>query len=515
MTDQALDQLARRLLLDAARLEYGPQIKEPPDGSFSPAFDRRMKKLLRRAAHPVRYRFAKAAACAALVVLLSGCSVLAFSPQARAAFVGWVREVYASWSVYHYTGETEQEIMDTVYYPAWVPQGYTLLREPQPGTYVHALYENQDQQLLRLSYLRGEHNTSLQVQWKGAVVENITINGRPAELYRNPEDGPNVLVWSEPEQDVVFWLTAALTPEELVRTAESVQESDPLPRRYFITWLPPDGYFLSDQWEEPGKGEITFESNDEIRLIFGYSDDLPGGTPYDAVRETGSGEAVHVGDLAGTLYPAGPGQRETVLLWQDADHLFWISARDVAPDAVLQTAESVIVKQNNFADTMQSSAVDFDPSAPLAEVVEQALTPEFIAKIQAQARRDAIVGVYMLDPFFRDLRDRQMTEYISPDRDSAIAAVSESIEAMGRQQRQESVLALFGPFYSANINVSIHVTTAHICDEYGEMIAGYNSMAEDWIIVPTLEEEQFDYTCNQIYAQAFREARAEQKEASP
>lgn len=47
------------------------------------------------------------------------------------------------------------------------------------------------------------------------------------------------------------------------------------------------------------------------------------------------------------------------------------------------------------------------------------------------------------------------------------------------------------------------------------MIAGYNSMATDWIIVPTLEEEQFSYTCNQIYAQAFQEARAAQKEASP
>ena len=71
MTDQALDQLTRRLLLDAVRLEYAPQLESPPDDAFSPAFERRMKKLLRRAAHPVRYRFVQAAACAALVVVLS------------------------------------------------------------------------------------------------------------------------------------------------------------------------------------------------------------------------------------------------------------------------------------------------------------------------------------------------------------------------------------------------------------------------------------------------------------
>lgn len=515
MTDQALDQLTRRLLLDAVRLEYAPQLESPPDDAFSPAFERRMKKLLRRAAHPVRYRFVQAAACAALVVVLSGCSVLAFSAEARAAFMGWVREVYASWSVYRYTGEAEQDVMDTVYYPAWVPQGYALLREPQPGDFVHALYENQDRQLLRLSYLRGEHDTSLQVQWKGAVVEAVSVKGHPAELYRNPEDGPNVLVWAEPERDAVFWLTAALPPEEMVQVAENVQESAPLPRRYCLTWLPPDGYFISDQWEEPGKGEVTYEGNDTIRIIFGYSDDLPGGTPYDALRETGIGEAVHVGELPGTLYPASLKQRETVLLWQDADHLFWLSARDVEAEAVLQTAESVIVKQNNFADTMQSSAMDFDPSSPLLEKAERALTDEFTAQIKVLAREDAQADEYMRQPFLT-LRERQMAAYISPDRDSAIAAVSESIAAMGRE-RQESVLALFGPFYSANISVGIHATTAHICDEYGEMIAGYNSTAEDWIIVPTLEEEQFNYTTNQLYLDAFRAARAElkQKEASP
>ena len=71
--------------------------------------------------------------------------------------------------------------------------------------------------------------------------------------------------------------------------------------------------------------------------------------------------------------------------------------------------------------------------------------------------------------------------------------------------------------FRSNISVGIHATTAHICDEYGEMIAGYNSTAEDWIIVPTLEEEQFNYTTNQLYLDAFRAARAElkQKEASP
>ena len=39
MTGQALDQLARRVILDTARLEYGALLKEAPEHSFSPSFE--------------------------------------------------------------------------------------------------------------------------------------------------------------------------------------------------------------------------------------------------------------------------------------------------------------------------------------------------------------------------------------------------------------------------------------------------------------------------------------------
>ena len=77
MTEQALDQLARRVILDTARLEYGVLLKEAPEHIFSPAFERRMKKLLRRGRHPVWYKALRAAACLLLALLLSGCAVLA------------------------------------------------------------------------------------------------------------------------------------------------------------------------------------------------------------------------------------------------------------------------------------------------------------------------------------------------------------------------------------------------------------------------------------------------------
>lgn len=56
MTDRALDNLARRVMLDAARQEYGSLMAELPEHDFSPEFEKRMGRLVRRAARPIRHR---------------------------------------------------------------------------------------------------------------------------------------------------------------------------------------------------------------------------------------------------------------------------------------------------------------------------------------------------------------------------------------------------------------------------------------------------------------------------
>ena len=70
MTDQALDNLARRVILDTARLEYGNLMEELPEQDFSPEFERKMKKLIRQADHPVRHRCLRTVQLAALLAVL-------------------------------------------------------------------------------------------------------------------------------------------------------------------------------------------------------------------------------------------------------------------------------------------------------------------------------------------------------------------------------------------------------------------------------------------------------------
>ena len=79
-------------------------LPEPEDCNalFTSGFQRKMRKLVRRTEHPFIYRMRETAACILLVALLGGVSLLAFVTEARAAFAGWMREVYEIWFVYKY-----------------------------------------------------------------------------------------------------------------------------------------------------------------------------------------------------------------------------------------------------------------------------------------------------------------------------------------------------------------------------------------------------------------------------
>ncbi len=96
MTDQALDDLARRVMLDAARQEYGGLMDEWLEHDFSPEFERRMKKLIHRADHPIRWRWMwvgrAAAILAALLMLASVAAAAGYNLWGWLAL--WTRETF-------------------------------------------------------------------------------------------------------------------------------------------------------------------------------------------------------------------------------------------------------------------------------------------------------------------------------------------------------------------------------------------------------------------------------------
>ena len=126
MTDQALDDLARRVMLDAARLEYGDLLEELPEHDFSPEFERKMKHLIRQADHPARHRLLRTGQLvAALVALL----LLLTVATAAAGYDIW--RMLAEWTAEQITlapGQIEYIDPDDLHIPE-EPGEYTDLQE--------------------------------------------------------------------------------------------------------------------------------------------------------------------------------------------------------------------------------------------------------------------------------------------------------------------------------------------------------------------------------------------------
>jgi len=115
LTEQALDNLARRVMLDAARQEYGALMDECREHEFSPEFEKKMRKLTRRADHPIRWCWIRAGQIAAV---LSALAVLASVAAAAAGYDLW--KLLARWTAEQMTlapGQIDYMAPDDLHIP--------------------------------------------------------------------------------------------------------------------------------------------------------------------------------------------------------------------------------------------------------------------------------------------------------------------------------------------------------------------------------------------------------------
>lgn len=316
MTDQALDNLARRVILDAARLEYGDLIDELPEQDFSPEFEKKMKKMVRRANHPIRYRVVQTAACILLAALLSGCTVLAVSPEAREAFLGWVREVYENAFIYHFYGEKQgdQELLqetETFYRPTWVPEGYRIIRATAMERITSIVYRDDSHALIVFTCFKNGGTVQVE-RGDNVVYQTVQVNGHSADLYidRDPEE-KNVLAWTDAAGESIFWISGILSGEELVKIAESIEA---VPRD--VVYRPddvPEGYFQVSTEDLDGCSVLTYRNKEAgcLTVSYGYAD-LSGEDDVEA-------SSVFVGKNLASLYLDRAEGGVSHLTWVDGD----------------------------------------------------------------------------------------------------------------------------------------------------------------------------------------------------
>ena len=200
-----------------ASLPDPEECKVPPP----PEVERKMEKRSRRASHPIRHRVMKAVACFLLVVLVGGGSVLALSADARAAFVGWVRDVYQSyetWFVYHFTGENNTVSEDISYHPTWIPQDYAELETLDMFNQTNIIYENAVGLSMTFGYSLNPEAINVYVENTNVQTKRVLVGNTPADLYLDNSAGEsNILTWVDSNTDTIFWIVAQLDEDELGR----------------------------------------------------------------------------------------------------------------------------------------------------------------------------------------------------------------------------------------------------------------------------------------------------------
>ena len=339
MTDRALDDLARRVMLDAARREYGSLMEEQPEHDFSPEFERKMRKLACRANHSIWHRAARAAACLFLAALLCGCAVLAVSAEARETLTGWVREVYETSFIYRFFGTPSETSAYVLYLPAYIPAGYQTREEHILKDVLSVEYINDTHNLTVFTCFLNGASPVLQIVRDGTeTYQRVSVNGMPAELYLDRDEGEaNVLIWTDEREGTIFCLHSALSETELIRIAESVEA---VPATWHPAWLP-EGYEVFD--ETPGTPAYNGYMSGGRLISLVVLDSIESAAVYVTVEEDDLQKQVLVSGLPADLYLGTEG-RNSALIWTD-DRVglafTLITDSEITEEEIIRIAESV------------------------------------------------------------------------------------------------------------------------------------------------------------------------------
>lgn len=223
ISDERLHKAAKKV--EESMLASLPEPEEC-EATFSPKFERKMKKLIRHTDHPVRHRIMKAAACFLLAILLGGGSVLTLSADARAAFVTWVKEVYETQFIYRFFQTGEETSNDAIYRPTWVPSGYEMISESTLDGASTIVYKNDANELVVFTCFPNTASSVIGVERDGTeLYSQVLVNGISADLYLDHEEGEsNVLIWIDESKGVIFHISAPFGENELISMAESIEK---------------------------------------------------------------------------------------------------------------------------------------------------------------------------------------------------------------------------------------------------------------------------------------------------
>ena len=198
------------------------------DHVFSDRFEKNMESVIKKNKHPQLKRVLRMAASFALVILISGGSVMALSPTARAAVKGWL--FGQEGTVFSYTSigtKTESEV-SYKYDLAVIPEGYVLWQEILDETQSIMLYaEEETGHLLKITATPNDGTSAMFLITTTDQKETVQIGDITADFYPSEsEDSSPGLAWIDPDNDYLICLDGFFCQEELIDMAISLVKTE-------------------------------------------------------------------------------------------------------------------------------------------------------------------------------------------------------------------------------------------------------------------------------------------------
>lgn len=236
MTDQELDQMMRRALLDAAAQEAEALPQEPPE--LSPRHGRSMRAMLRdplawarsrrRPALRTAARHAAARHAAAVLLVLSAAVLVTVSPRARADITRWVAEQTGNVLDFQFRGDSPAQPIPQYQITA-LPEGYVETERTDALDAGNVTYKNSDGDTILLDYAYMQDGALHRFILNDTdTMSDIRVSGMPGKLILSTEEKSfDCILWIDAAQNLQFTITAAAEESVIIAMAESVSLYDP------------------------------------------------------------------------------------------------------------------------------------------------------------------------------------------------------------------------------------------------------------------------------------------------
>jgi len=233
MEENDVDELMRKVLIDALVLDWSDALKTAPILETSNKFRNQMTAMLadpfiwyRKKMSPGWKKVANTAASIIITILLGFGSLMLVSSNVRAAVIKWVMEWYETHIEYRYSGEAIQTELPQ-YQITELPKGYLEIDRLVYAEYISVTYCNTNGDTLYLDYAYIQEGTVSSFETNNIDVLDIYVNECPGQLFLSQDPNQsNAITWIDVAKNIQFTVNGFLDESELLNMAANISLID-------------------------------------------------------------------------------------------------------------------------------------------------------------------------------------------------------------------------------------------------------------------------------------------------